>query len=172
MDFGSRIRAARRAAGLSQEELARRAGMSLKGMGDIERGVIPDPHYSSLSKIAEGLGVPIRDLLESEYPKVETPLPEDWSQSFPGEGFPRAVKVATSDELFYAMKHNLGNLPALSLEDFRQDRTAAMNIAMKRSRVFAHAEIVKQELRARPGVEPPEDFLQDFRAWLEALDKE
>jgi len=64
MDFGSRIRAARRAAGLSQEELARRAGMSLKGMGDIERGDIEDPHYSSLAKIAAGLGVPIGELLE------------------------------------------------------------------------------------------------------------
>jgi transcriptional regulator with XRE-family HTH domain len=64
MDFGGRIRAARRAAGLSQEELARRAGMSLKGMGDIERGDIDDPHFSSLSKIAKGLGVSIGELLE------------------------------------------------------------------------------------------------------------
>jgi len=38
--------------------------MSLKGMGDIERGDIEDPHYSSLSKIAEGLGVPVSQLLE------------------------------------------------------------------------------------------------------------
>jgi transcriptional regulator with XRE-family HTH domain len=51
---------------MTQEELARRAGMSLKGMGDIERGAIPDPHYSSLSKIAEGLGVSVGELLEEE----------------------------------------------------------------------------------------------------------
>ncbi len=68
MSIGDRIRTARKAAGLSQEELARRAGMSLKGMGDIERGLIPDPHYSSLSKIANGLGVPIGELLEEERP--------------------------------------------------------------------------------------------------------
>jgi transcriptional regulator with XRE-family HTH domain len=68
MDFGSRIRAARRAAGLSQEELARRAGMSLKGMGDIERGDIEDPHYSSLSKIADGLDMTVGELLEEERP--------------------------------------------------------------------------------------------------------
>jgi transcriptional regulator with XRE-family HTH domain len=74
MDFGSRIRAARRAAGLSQEELARRADMSLKGMGDIERGVIPDPHYSSLSKIANGLGIAIGELLEEpSSPKAPAP---------------------------------------------------------------------------------------------------
>src|SRR5215207_10625287 len=74
MDFGSRIRAARRAAGLSQEELARRAGMSLKGMGDIERGDIDDPHLSSLSKIAKGLGTSIGELLdEPSYPKAPAP---------------------------------------------------------------------------------------------------
>lgn len=38
--------------------------MSLKGMGDIERGDIADPHYSSLSKIAGGLGVSVGELLE------------------------------------------------------------------------------------------------------------
>ncbi len=64
MSIGKRIRTARKAAGLSQEELARRAGMSLKGMGDIERGDIADPHYSSLSKIAGGLGVSVGELLE------------------------------------------------------------------------------------------------------------
>ena len=62
MDLGGRIRAARRAARLSQEELARRAGMSLKGMGDIERGDIEDPHYSSLSKIAAALNLSVGEL--------------------------------------------------------------------------------------------------------------
>jgi transcriptional regulator with XRE-family HTH domain len=57
MDIGARIRAARKEAGLSQEELARRADMSLNGMASIERGGITDPHYSTLSKIAKGLGV-------------------------------------------------------------------------------------------------------------------
>ncbi len=71
MDIGSRIKAARKAAGLSQEELARRAGMSLKGMGDIERGDIEDPHYSSLSKIAGALGVSVAALTEEPIlPKV------------------------------------------------------------------------------------------------------
>ncbi|HVF01067.1 MAG TPA: helix-turn-helix transcriptional regulator, partial [Rubrobacteraceae bacterium] len=57
MDIGDRIRTARKAAGLSQEELARRANMSLKGMSYIERGRIEDPHYSSLRGIATGLGM-------------------------------------------------------------------------------------------------------------------
>src|SRR5215204_717065 len=76
MEIGSRIRAARKAAGLSQEELARRAGMSLKGMSYIERGHIEDPHYSSLSKIADGLGVSLGELLgEAAAPNLDlTPV--------------------------------------------------------------------------------------------------
>jgi transcriptional regulator with XRE-family HTH domain len=71
---------------MTQEELARRAGMSLKGMGDIERGAIPDPHYSSLNKIAEGLGVSVGELLEEPVllGKAEAPAgtgpPEDASE--------------------------------------------------------------------------------------------
>jgi transcriptional regulator with XRE-family HTH domain len=58
---------------MTQEELARRAGMSLKGMGDIERGAIPDPHYSSLNKIAEGLGVSVGKLLGEPVPLAAPP---------------------------------------------------------------------------------------------------
>jgi transcriptional regulator with XRE-family HTH domain len=66
--IGDRIRAARKAAGLSQEEVARRAGLSLKGMGDIERGDIEDPHFSSLTKIAHALDVPVEVLIREEEP--------------------------------------------------------------------------------------------------------
>jgi transcriptional regulator with XRE-family HTH domain len=70
--IGDRIRVARKTAGLSQEDLARRSHMSLNGFADIERGHIEDPHYSSLKKIADGLGVPVGELLEGS-PKVEVP---------------------------------------------------------------------------------------------------
>jgi transcriptional regulator with XRE-family HTH domain len=63
-EIGRRIRIARKDAGLSQEALARRAGMSLNGMASIERGEISDPHISTLSNIAEGLGVSVSTLLE------------------------------------------------------------------------------------------------------------
>jgi len=80
VNIGDRIRVARKAAGLSQEEVARRAGLSLKGMGEIERGDIEDPHISSLTKIARALGVPVEALVkEEEVPalagKAEAPPP-------------------------------------------------------------------------------------------------
>jgi transcriptional regulator with XRE-family HTH domain len=83
VNIGGRIRTARRAAGLSQEEVARRAGLSLKGMGEIERGDIEDPHISSLTRIARALGVSVGTLLKEEEPalagKAEAP-PWRWSE--------------------------------------------------------------------------------------------
>jgi transcriptional regulator with XRE-family HTH domain len=70
VNIGARIRATRKAAGLSQEEVARRAGLSLKGMGEIERGDIGDPHFSSLVKIAHALRVHVESLIKEEEPAL------------------------------------------------------------------------------------------------------
>ena len=78
VDIGERIRIARKRAGLSQEEVARRAGMSLKGMAYIERGHIEDPHYSSLAGIAEALGVSVGELVGEPVPLDETPQIVEW----------------------------------------------------------------------------------------------
>src|SRR5215218_3263098 len=64
--IGERIRALRTERGLSQEEVARRTGVSLGSYGDIERGVTTDPHYSTLRGISHALGVPIDRLLQEE----------------------------------------------------------------------------------------------------------
>jgi transcriptional regulator with XRE-family HTH domain len=66
--IGRRIRIARKQAGLSQEALARRADMSLNGMASIERGEIADPHISTLTRIADALGVPVHQILEDPVP--------------------------------------------------------------------------------------------------------
>jgi transcriptional regulator with XRE-family HTH domain len=67
MDLGKRIRDARKAAGLTQEEVARRANISAKGMGELERGVATDPHYSTLKNIANALGMTPEGLI-AEHP--------------------------------------------------------------------------------------------------------
>ena len=74
MAIGDRIRTARKRVKMSQEELARRAGMSLNGVAILERGVRTDPHVSTLSKLAEALDVPIIELLEeTTSPKALAP---------------------------------------------------------------------------------------------------
>jgi transcriptional regulator with XRE-family HTH domain len=71
VNIGDRIRAARKASGMTQEAVARRTDLSLQAVGDIERGIVRDPHISSLRQIARALGIPVTQMLEDPAP----PLP-------------------------------------------------------------------------------------------------
>lgn len=64
MAVGDRIRLARKEAGLTQEGLARRTGLTLKAVGELERGDVQDPHVSSLREIARALDTTVGELLE------------------------------------------------------------------------------------------------------------
>lgn len=59
--FGRAVREVRMAAGLTQEELADRAGLDRSYMGGVERGE-RNPTLSVIEKIAEGLGVTLAEL--------------------------------------------------------------------------------------------------------------
>src|SRR5690348_13918657 len=63
--FGELLRRYRAAAGLSQEELAERAGLSARGIADLERGVRTVPYPRTVRQLAEvlGLGADERALL-------------------------------------------------------------------------------------------------------------
>jgi transcriptional regulator with XRE-family HTH domain len=53
--FGDLLRHARRATGLTQEELAELAGLSARGISDLERGVVRAPHRETLDLLADAL---------------------------------------------------------------------------------------------------------------------
>ncbi len=55
--LGTLLRRARRAAGLTQAELAERAGISPRSMSDIERGVSHTPHKDTVILLADALGL-------------------------------------------------------------------------------------------------------------------
>jgi ribosome-binding protein aMBF1 (putative translation factor) len=63
MDIGNHVRSKRRDLGLSQEALARRADVSLNLVNKIERGVVTDPHYSTLVVLADALGMTVSELI-------------------------------------------------------------------------------------------------------------
>jgi transcriptional regulator with XRE-family HTH domain len=62
--LGRRIREVRKERGISQGELAEKAGISLITISRIERGE-RDPHVRTLAQIARGLGIPAYELLRS-----------------------------------------------------------------------------------------------------------
>jgi predicted ATPase/transcriptional regulator with XRE-family HTH domain len=53
--FGTRLKAARRAARLTQEELANRSGISVRTISDLERGLADTPRASTARMLADGL---------------------------------------------------------------------------------------------------------------------
>jgi len=59
--FGARLRRARLAAGLTQEELAERAGLSARGIQDLERGLRATPQRETVRRLAGALGLPPGD---------------------------------------------------------------------------------------------------------------
>jgi transcriptional regulator with XRE-family HTH domain len=57
-DFGEKLKAAREAAGLTQEQLAERAGVYLHVVSKMERGV-REPTWPTALKFAKALGVSV-----------------------------------------------------------------------------------------------------------------
>jgi transcriptional regulator with XRE-family HTH domain len=84
MSFGERIKERRTALGLSQEKVAQKADLSWAAIQRLEAGKITDPHYSTLSAVAQALGTTVAELAGEEELAVrkvsappETGRPED-----------------------------------------------------------------------------------------------
>ena len=56
--FGARLRRLREAAGLTQEELASRAGLAAKNISDLERGERKRPYPHTVRSLADALKLP------------------------------------------------------------------------------------------------------------------
>lgn len=84
--IGRRVRDIRRGMGMTVEELARRAGVSVGNISQLERGQ-GNPSLSTLSGLADGVGVHVTALLREESgerapvvrasERLPLPLPED-----------------------------------------------------------------------------------------------
>ncbi|HEX5504123.1 MAG TPA: helix-turn-helix domain-containing protein [Thermomicrobiales bacterium] len=77
--FGDRLRRLRAAAGLTQEELAERAGVSARSISDFERGVPHTPRRDTLALLADALGLagPERAAFVAAARQVGAPPPPD-----------------------------------------------------------------------------------------------
>jgi transcriptional regulator with XRE-family HTH domain len=61
--LGGNVKALREAAGLTQQQLATKAGLSMSGLGTIEQGKKPDPRLSTVVALANALGVTVDELI-------------------------------------------------------------------------------------------------------------
>jgi transcriptional regulator with XRE-family HTH domain len=60
-NFGQRLKALRQQAGLTQEQLAEAADISVDFLSLVERG-INAPSFENLERLAKVLGIPVREL--------------------------------------------------------------------------------------------------------------
>ena len=63
--IGARLRASREAAGLSQQQLADRSGLSIRAVWNIEHGRTHRPYRDSLTRLADALG--LQDAIRTEF---------------------------------------------------------------------------------------------------------
>ena len=108
VSIGARIKAARTAAGMTQMDVARRTDLSLQAVGDIERGIVRDPHISSLRQIAYALGVPIEMLVKEE--EAEPALPLDEAPQEEESGPPMVHFAKLSDNAYEEVRENARTL--------------------------------------------------------------
>jgi transcriptional regulator with XRE-family HTH domain len=66
MAIKDRLRELRTAAGLTQQQLAVKAGLSMSAVAHLEGGRIPDPRVSTLLALAKALGVTLDQLAGDE----------------------------------------------------------------------------------------------------------
>lgn len=94
-----RVKETRERAGLSQEDVARRADMSSAYVSRLERGVVPNPKTTDLVRIARALGLTLEDL-------TADPAADDLQESSPDDDvvtyndLARRVQKATGNRKF------------------------------------------------------------------------
>ncbi len=86
LEFGQRLRQLREAAGLTQEELAERAGVSVKAIGALERGRRQRPYPNTLLALSNAL-----NLTEAERAELAGSLPERTRQQVVSANPPSAL---------------------------------------------------------------------------------
>ena len=88
---GELLRHHRTAAALSQEALAERAGLSVRAISDLERGVHQVPRLETVRLLADALALSEAgraELLAAAHPQAAAPVLRDQEQSHPPAGLP------------------------------------------------------------------------------------
>lgn len=110
MKLGKRVRAKRRELKLSQDALARRADVSMSLINQMERGLIGDPHFSTLVRLAAALEISVGELVDEDLasPKGEAPslLPEALEERREQE-----MMTQLAEELRERLIEELGEVP-------------------------------------------------------------
>ena len=115
--FGTQLRRHRRAAGLTQEQVAEQAGISVRAISDLERAVRHTPHRDTVVLLADALGLQNADRTEFEGAarRLRTPAPSGGNNAS-AVAYPEAAPfVGRQRELMRLEQHLAGHGPPILL---------------------------------------------------------
>jgi transcriptional regulator with XRE-family HTH domain len=114
---GQRVKELRRAAGMSQSDLAAAMGRSESWVSQVERGVQPVERLSILQALADALNVSVRDVRSDAAPAAEEIKAEEQPKSNDLDGLRVAL---TGHPALGSLFQQASAEPTPSLDDFRQ----------------------------------------------------
>ncbi len=158
-DIGVRIRVLRKAAGVSQEAVARQTGITLKAFGELERGEVQDPHYSTLRDIANALDTSVAELVGEREPVLTGPKAK---APYPGLG----MEALSAEELRAAALQRAADLKTNRTREPAKAETREETVA--RVLNLDSIDAIDKELRRR-GEESLEQLIPAYRRWKRAL---
>src|SRR5207302_4812234 len=103
--FGMLLRQWRRAASLTQEELAERAGMSVETISVLERGISRSPYRSTITSLADALALDRKDrsqFLAAARPEQRAPVGVTAGEQSGSASAHRSRPLPTMGSLAYA----------------------------------------------------------------------
>jgi tetratricopeptide (TPR) repeat protein/transcriptional regulator with XRE-family HTH domain len=118
--FGELLRRYRKAAGLTQEELAERAGLSARGISDLERGIKAVPRKDTVQMLADALRLTPEDRAPFEAARKRGAPPDPLTMRRPAitaarSGAEAPPFVGRSRELALLERHLAGDGPPVLL---------------------------------------------------------
>ncbi|HVA91913.1 MAG TPA: AAA family ATPase [Chloroflexota bacterium] len=160
--FGTLLRRHRRAASLTQEEVAERAGVSVRAISDLERGVRHAPHKDTIRLLVEALGLQVTDqaVFESAAGRLRAP----GSLTPPGPnltGMAVPPLVGRQRELALLERHLAGQGPPVLLLAGEPGIGKTRLLQAASSRAAAHGwRVLEGGCRQRGGQEPYAPLLE------------
>jgi predicted ATPase/DNA-binding XRE family transcriptional regulator len=115
--FADLLRRSRRAAGLSQEELAERAGLSARAVSDLERGVNRAPRRDTLEMLADALALPPDERRRWERLRQQQSLRSGTAVTTQPKSAPHLTSLPSQPTRFFGRETELSDLSSLFRED-------------------------------------------------------
>jgi transcriptional regulator with XRE-family HTH domain len=162
LDLAERVRGRRKVLGFSQEALAHRADLSLNLVNKIERGVILDPHISTLVALADALEVSVVDLVGE--PQREQDAPEALAGAGPLDDAPRGA--GQSEESAEVRRREVMAETFRRLLDLLERRLDERKTPTQGRRILGFSQMAHEAHAGTYGEYEAEQYEAERSAWL------